>query len=126
MLRRTRLRKSLDFRRVYRARSGHGAKFMVLHALPNGLDHPRIGFSISTKVGGSVQRHLVKRRLRAAADTLVRDEPVGLDLIVVARPGSPKAAYAELAAEFVSLYRRAAARLNTGPGVRAGSGDTLD
>lgn len=106
MHRRLRLTNSSDFRRVYGARRGVAGVNLVLHSRPNTLGHPRVGFSVSAKVGGSVVRNLVKRRLRAAAGELLDGSDRSLDMVVVARPSCALASYAELRAELGELVAR--------------------
>lgn len=103
MLSRLRLRRSLDFRAVYGSRRARHGKLMVIHSRPNNLGHPRIGFSISTRVGGAVQRNLVKRRLRQLAQARLAGLELGVDLVVVVRPAAAGAAFAELESEFGAL-----------------------
>jgi ribonuclease P protein component len=98
-----RLRRGSDFQRVYSARHGRHGKLIVVHWRDNELPHPRIGYSVSTKVGGSVQRNLVKRRLREIARPLLTGSARGVDLVVVARPVALQAPFAELEAEFGTL-----------------------
>jgi ribonuclease P protein component len=98
-----RLRKSSDFARVYSARRRRDARLLAVHSRPNDLAHPRIGFSISAKVGGAVERNLVKRRLRASAGLLLVGAGTPVDIVVVARPGAAKAPFAELDSELRTL-----------------------
>src|SRR5438094_7214976 len=101
--RKLRLRLRQDFSRVYAARRGRAGRYLVLHARPNDLGHPRVGFSVSSKVGGAVRRNLVKRRLRAAVAEIVGGRELSLDLVVVARPPCVTAAFADLRAELAGL-----------------------
>ncbi|MFN2464945.1 MAG: ribonuclease P protein component [Candidatus Dormibacteria bacterium] len=103
MIPRLRLRRGIDFRHVYSSRQARHGKLMVLHWADNTLGHPRIGFSISTKVGGSVERNLVKRRLRDVTRPLLADSTRGVDLVVVARPVAATAPFPQLEAEFRAL-----------------------
>jgi ribonuclease P protein component len=103
MLARLRLRRGIDFKRVYASRRVRHGKLMAVHWQDNQLGHPRVGFSISTRVGGSVQRSRLKRRLRELTRPVLAGSDSGVDLVVVARPAAGAAAFAELAAEFKAL-----------------------
>ena len=68
---RGRLSRSAEFERVYRQGRSFGNRYLVLHAFPRTdpgelSEGPRLGFSVSRKVGGAVDRNLVKRLLREA------------------------------------------------------------
>ena len=87
--RRRRLSRSAEFERVYKRGRSKANRFLVLYAFPreDGAEEgPRLGLSVSRRVGGAVDRTRVKRILREAfwqeADRL----PVGSDYVVVARP----------------------------------------
>ena len=93
-VKRGRLRRSAEFERVYRQGRSHGNRFLVLHVFPRDeasggseLDAgPRLGLSVARKVGGSVERNLVKRLLREAFAAEAARLPAHQDVVVVARP----------------------------------------
>lgn len=81
-----------------RVTGGH----VVLHLLARGDDGPtRIGFVVSRKVGGSVVRHGVTRRLRAAAGLALQRTPTGFDLVVRALPACAAGDFAVLRDEIM-------------------------
>lgn len=77
-----------------------------MHAFPNGTGTPRLGLSVSRKVGGAVTRNTIRRRLREVFHACVEDIPGDLDLVVSARPSSAAANFHELNEEFARSLRR--------------------
>jgi ribonuclease P protein component len=84
---RGRLSRSADFDRVFRQGRSHGGREFVLYVFPRAEDAatPRLGLSVSRKVGGAVQRNQVKRLLREAFALDGDRLPAGSDVVVVAR-----------------------------------------
>jgi ribonuclease P protein component len=59
----------------------------VLYTFPNSsTERPRLGLSVSRKVGGAVQRNKVKRLLREAFSQAEGNLKPDQDVVVVARP----------------------------------------
>ena len=86
-LRKYRVRRPAEFERAYRRRHTASDHLIVVYGYPNGLAYPRLGLSVSRKVGNAVVRNRWKRLLREAFRISRQDLPAGIDLIVVARPG---------------------------------------
>ena len=89
--RRRRLSRSAEFERVYRQGRSKGNRYLVLYAFPRAGDDdeaagPRLGVSVSRRVGGAVDRSRVKRVLREAFWMEAARLPASSDYVVVARP----------------------------------------
>ena len=87
---RSRLTRSSDFQRVYRQGSSTASRFLVLHYFeqPAGTAgaEPRLGLSVSKKLGGAVVRNRVKRLLREAFHDCAQRLPGDHDYVLIARP----------------------------------------
>ncbi len=84
---RGRLSRSAEFERVYRHGRSTANRHLVLYTFPNpSTQRPRLGLSVSRKVGGAVERNRVKRLLREAFAHVEPRIGGGQDVVVVARP----------------------------------------
>ena len=95
-----RLTDSPEFERVYRQGTAYRGKLFSVHAFPNEQGTPRLGLSVSLKVGNAVTRNAVRRRLREVFHSCVPGMSENLDFVVSARPAAAGATFEELREEF--------------------------
>jgi ribonuclease P protein component len=117
---RARLSRSAEFERVYRHGRSTANRHLVLYAFPNpATQTPRLGLSVSRKVGGAVERNRVKRLLREAFAQHEQELSPGQDVVVVARPPAGELAAREGLAGFdaslAELIARAGLRIGSPP-----------
>lgn len=84
---------------------------LVLQALA-APDRPmRVGFTVTKKVGNAVVRNRARRRLRAAADAVLRETPAaGWDLVLIGRAGTLDRPFPLLCADLEAALARTGVR----------------
>jgi ribonuclease P protein component len=115
--RRGRLSRSAEFDKVLRNGRSHAGREFVLYVFPRGSDEPpRLGLSVSRKVGGAVERNRVKRVLREAFALEASRLPEGSDAVVIARPDARRLAEEQ---GLTGVHAALSALIDKVPGVSA-------
>lgn len=102
-----RIRTAVEYAAVYDARVRESRGPLTVYGRPNALAHPRMGFSVSRKVGTAPRRNRIRRLLREAFRHMQFDLPRGYDLVIVVRPHEPL-----MLAEYQKLLMAAAVRIH--------------
>ena len=79
------------FREVFDAGCRASRGPLTVYVRRNELPHPRLGLSVSRRVGTAVRRNRIKRLVREAFRHLQHDLPAPYDFVVVIRPHEPLA-----------------------------------
>jgi ribonuclease P protein component len=87
---------------------------LIVYACENGRPHPRLGCSVSRKVGGAVVRNRYKRLFREAFRLTQFELPAGVDFILIPRPG-PEPTLDAVKTSLVKLAAQAARKLTPPP-----------
>ena len=106
MLKQYMLKKNKEFAYVHRKGASCAGRYLVLVYVKNRMGL-RLGFSVSKKLGNSVVRNRVKRRLREAFRSNLPLLLPGFDLIVIARDAARDAPFSSLADSLRYLLRKA-------------------
>lgn len=99
------LKNSRQFQFVYKNGRSYANKYLVMYIKENGLDHNRLGISVSKKVGNSVVRHTVTRLVRESYRLHESVFNSGLDIVVVARKSASEVRYAQIESALLHLAR---------------------
>ena len=101
-----RLRRSEDFRQCYQhGRKAHGS-LVNLFSHRNQLQRPRLGVTASRRVGNSVVRHLLRRRVKEVyRRSPYRPVQKSLDLVFHLKPMAFNVTFKELAREINRLLK---------------------
>lgn len=80
-----RIRKNKEFSFIYKKGRSKADRLLVMYIYENNTDQNRLGISVSKKVGNSVVRHRVKRRVkeiyRVNEDMVLK----GYDIVIIGR-----------------------------------------
>ena len=102
----TSLKKNHEFKRLYNKGKSAAARCVVVYCRRNGSGENRLGITVSTKIGGAVQRNRVRRRLKEIYRLSESRLATGYDIVIVARVRSRFAGYKELESSVIALFKK--------------------
>ena len=98
------LTKNHEFRRLYNKGKSAASKCAVVYCIKNNKQENRLGITVSTKIGGAVQRNRIRRRLKEVYRLNEQSLRVGYNIVLVARLRSRYAGWRELESSVLSLF----------------------
>lgn len=106
LAKKNRLKKKKEFNFIYKKGEVYYSKFIAMYVLNTKLKDKKIGFSVSNKVGNSVIRHKVKRKLSEVVRLNLELLPIN-NYIFVAKQGSENIDFSTMQENFYYLLKKA-------------------
>ena len=105
-----RIQNRRDFLRAYEDGDKTFGRYVVVFAISNELGHPRLGVTVTKKLGKATARNRAKRWVkevyRTARTSVVGDQPI--DIVVNVKPVAREAAFSDFSSDLVRTLKRAA------------------
>lgn len=114
MDKRNRLRKNEDFKKVYKYGKNYYNRNLIMYVMKNELENTRIGFTVSKKVGNSVVRNRVKRRIKEIVRRNLRNIKEGYDIILIPKKNVSEINHKELENAIFHIFKLANVLKNQG------------
>jgi ribonuclease P protein component len=99
------LKRSL-FRRVYDEGRKVQARYFTAFVLGSEGGRPRIGVTVTRKVGGSVERNRARRRVREVFRKNKWIVPTGVDIVINVKKPLLEACYGDIEADFITFLEK--------------------
>ncbi len=113
-----RLRKRSEFLGVYERGEKIRSTYFVLYMLENGLPYHRLGITVSRKIGKSVVRNRIKRRLREIFRANKQALSSHCDLVVNAKRAAARTHNQQIQEDILKAMQRW--KRKSSPGAREG------
>lgn len=100
-----RIRKKKEFAYIYKKNNCFYAKHLTLYVVTTKMPQSKVGFSVNNKVGNSVIRHKVKRRLSEIVRGVLPTLPIR-NYVFVAKIGVADLDYKTLQSEVLDVINK--------------------
>ena len=101
------MKRNKTFRYVYRKGKSVPSKMLVMIYNKSKTGMVKVGFSVSKRIGNSVTRNRIKRRLREAFRPFIPDVKPGYDIIFIARDAVKDAEFDQISAAMEGMLTKA-------------------
>jgi len=100
------LTKNHEFKKLYNKGKSAASNCVVIYTLKTSNPENKLGITVSTKLGGAVQRNRIRRRLKEIYRLNEHRLRTGNNIVLVARQRSRYAGWSELEASVLSLFNK--------------------
>lgn len=105
MKKRYRVRKSQEFKSIMNNKRFYSSPSLVVYIKPKAQETPRIGISVTKRLGNAVQRNKVKRQVRMMVQEVFQFEE-SFDTIILVREQFRKENYETNRNNLLGLYKK--------------------
>ncbi len=100
-----RLRKNLEFKRVYSARKNYWNRNLTLYVKKNNLEESRFGITITKKIGNAVVRNRIRRRIKEIYRLNFYRIKDGYDLVFIPKKNVQEISYEQLESAMIHILK---------------------
>ena len=99
------LRKNREFKEIYKTGKNYWNRNLILYVKENDLKENRVGYSITKKVGNSVVRNKIRRRMKEIYRLNLVDIKEGYDFIFIPKKNVTDISYKELESAMIHIMK---------------------
>lgn len=99
------LKKNIEFKKVYSQGKNYWNRNLILYVKKNNYNYNRVGFTITKKIGNSVVRNKIRRRLKEVYRLNMQNMNLGYDLIFIPKKNTVDISYQELESAMLHILK---------------------
>lgn len=100
-----RLKKNMEFKKVYNVGKNHWNRNFVLYVKKNNLDETRVGFTVTKKHGNAVVRNKIRRQMKEAYRLNFNNVKNGYDLVFIPKRNITNINYKEIEGSMIHIMK---------------------
>lgn len=100
-----RLRNSREFKKIYSGGKNYWNRNLILYVKKNHMENSRVGYSITKKIGNSVVRNKIRRRMKEIYRLNFDNIKDGYDLIFIPKKNIVDISYREMESAMIHILK---------------------